>query len=642
MNHWIRIRPRNPGPWRWRSFIWLATAFLSWTCAWGAGGDTVEREPRTGVFPFYPYMSRYAMWEFTPLDQGGRFVQLQAIGSERDEDIARTVRRPGFFAPWGDPIRWDSLEKTELEKSVWLNRWYFLPSLANMYHRTGDKTYLSEIMSFVRKWRDENPMPAAFASRGRNWKDMQVAWRLQNLAWTYFLGIDGFTRGEKRELYQIIDTHAGALLEDFGAQPLNENNHQSHGASAMLYAALLFPEVRSASTLRTKAIEILEHHLAHSFYADGNSVELSPGYYPFFASIFRDAYLLCRANGVEPPRGSEHRLEQFLRFVLNVAQPDGTMPPINDSSESDTSVTARVLADLLGKPLPTQPLASIYLDASQQAVMRDHDPASPAYIFLDAGPRVSSHWHSGKLGFHLWYWDRPLLVDSGINNYDDPLRRAWYNRAEAHNTIFVDGAGDYDRTKVRPAERPDAGSRIEHWESNHRYDWAVMVHDGLAKGVAWKRHFVMLKGKCCIIVDQLRSAAAHDYTSLFHLPPGSPSIDADQGKVFTNFSEKNLLLMSARNTMSHLKMREGTISRMARNLKASVASYDLRGTDVVQSYLLLPVPGAEAPKAELRQRVQGERVMLQLSVPGTEAEIEIDLGSEAGKKTYKLRLNGLQ
>ncbi|HRP05403.1 MAG TPA: heparinase II/III family protein, partial [Opitutaceae bacterium] len=238
--------------------------------------------------------------------------------------------------------------------------------------------------------------------------------------------------------------------------------------------------------------------------------------------------------------------------------------------------------------------------------------------------------------------DRPLLVDSGINNYDDPLRRAWYNRAEAHNTILVDGAGDYDRTKVRPADRPDAGSRIEHWESNHRYDWAVMVHDGLAEGVAWTRHFVMLKGKCCIIVDQLRSAAAHDYTSLFHLPPGSPRVDVDQGKVFTNFTEKNLLLMSARNRVPHLKLREGTISRMARNLKAAVAAYDLRGTDVVQSYLVLPVPGAEVPKAELHQRVQGERVMLQLSMPGAEAEIEIDLGSEAGKRAYKLRLDGMQ
>ena len=627
---------------RWHGVALLACAFLASASAWGAENAPAGRELRTGVFPFYPYMGRHGMWEFTPMDQGGRFVQLQVIGSERDEDIARAVRMPGFFAPWGDPIRWDSLEATELEKSVWLNRWYFLPSLARMYHRTGDKTYLSEIMSFVRRWRDENPMPAAVASRGRNWNDMQVAWRLQNLAWSYFLGIDGFTADEKRELYQLVDTHAGALLEYFGPQPLNENNHQSHGAGVMLYAALLFPDVRSAAALQAKALEILEHHLAHAFYPDGNSVELSPGYYPFFVSIFRDAYLLCRVNGIEPPRGSEQRLDQFYRYVLKVAQPDKTMPPINDSSESDAAVTTRVLADLLGEHLPAQPPPSFWLEASHQAVMRDQGPELPAYVFLDAGPRVAAHWHAGKLGFHLWYWDRPLLIDSGINNYDDPLRRAWYNRPEAHNTILVDGAGDWEEKSRRLAHRPEAGSRIEHWESNPRYDWAVMVHDGLAKGVTWTRHFVLLKGKGSVIVDRLESTAEHDYTWLFHLPPGSPKADVDRGTVFTAFAEKNLLLLPGKGGAPRLELREGTISRQARNQSAAVAAYGSRGTEVVQSYLLLPVRGGTQPPAEMLQSVEGERVALRLSLPGAETEVEIRRETQAGKKVYELRLGGMR
>src|SRR5690606_18917262 len=127
--------------------------------------------------------ARYDIWAFTPMDQGGRLVQLQAIGSERDEEIVAAIGAPDFFAPWGNPIRWDSLESSELEKSVWLNRWYFLPSLARMYHLTGDKAHLQEVLRFVRQWRDDNPRPADIAayiaSRQRNWRDMQVAWRVQ-------------------------------------------------------------------------------------------------------------------------------------------------------------------------------------------------------------------------------------------------------------------------------------------------------------------------------------------------------------------------------------------------------------------------------------------------------------------------------
>ena len=78
---------------------------------------------QTGVFPFYEYAAQYDIWNYIPMDQGGRLIQLKVVGSERDVDVIKAIRSPGFFAPWGDPIRWDALEKTDPEKSYWLNRW---------------------------------------------------------------------------------------------------------------------------------------------------------------------------------------------------------------------------------------------------------------------------------------------------------------------------------------------------------------------------------------------------------------------------------------------------------------------------------------------------------------------------------------
>ena len=94
---------------------------------------------KTGVFPFERFLREYDTWDFHPLDQGGRLVQLQVVGSEKDADIVTTLRRPDFFVPWGEPIQWDRLESTELEKSVWLNRWYYLPSFARLYWLTGGR-----------------------------------------------------------------------------------------------------------------------------------------------------------------------------------------------------------------------------------------------------------------------------------------------------------------------------------------------------------------------------------------------------------------------------------------------------------------------------------------------------------------------
>ena len=599
---------------------------------------------RAGSFPFYSYAKQYDIWNFTPLDQGGRLIQLQSIGSERDEDVIKAIRSPEFFAPWGNPIRWDSLEKTELEKSVWLNRWYFLPCFARQYYLTRDKGCLQENLKFIRKWVVENPVPSNleeyFATKKYNWRDMQVAWRMQNLAWSYFLGKDGYSATEKKELFEIVKTHARVLLEYFGKQPLNENNHQSHGASAMLYAALLFPDIPEADELKKTAFAILNHHLEKAFYDDGNSVELVPGYYPFFASIFRDSFLLCESNHVTPPARSQERLRQFYSYMTTVAQPNRRMPPINDSTESDTTVSIRVLAELLGMPNPSQPV-SHWFSASDQVVMRDATSPIPAYAFLDAGSRVAAHWHAGKLGFHLWFWDKAFVIDSGICDYDDKLRREWFNKAEAHNTILVDGKADYDWSQFNETSRSNAGSRILQWESNDKYDWAVMQHDGFKDRqapVSWVRHFVLLKNFGALVLDQLESECAHDYTWLFHLLPCSPDVEKELKAVHADLRDFNLMLLpAASDLLVGPKISDGTMNRDGVNITNPIVKYEIHGAKVQQAYFFLPEKGQEREVLRFSQKVDGNTFGGELTGPFGTKRIKIVRGKEDG--TYALSLN---
>ena len=601
-------------------------------------------EVHTGVFPFYEYAAHYDVWNYIPMDQGGRLIQLQVIGSERDVDMIKAIRSPGFFTPWGNPIRWDSLEKTEAEKSVWLNRWYSLPCFARQYYLTGDKGYLKDIMEFVRKWAAENPVPPNlaeyFATRKENWRDMQVAWRMQNLAWCYFLGEKGYSAAEKRELYELVKTHARVLLEYFGKMPFNENNHQSHGATAMLYAALLFPNLPEAAELKEKAFAILNHHLDQAFFDDGNSVEQVPGYYPFFVSIFRDAYLLCRANHIAPPARSEERLKQFHHYLATVAQPDGKMPPINDSTESDSSVSLRVLAKLFDRPYPGPDPISYWFSASDQAVMRDASATTPAYVFLDAGSKILGHWHGGKLGFHLWFGDKTFVVDSGISDYDDPLRKSWYIQPQAHNTLLVDGQGDFTKTEKWQSRLKSGGSRMLQWQSNDRYDWAVMRHDGFqdrSVPVSWVRHFILLKGVGALAVDQLESGGEHEYTWLFHLLPCSPVLDPERKSVFTGFAQKNLLILPATSrTLTGLRLTEGTINQQGRNLAAPVVNYTARSANALQAYLFLPVGDKACPVTRFNQNADHNTVTLDFTGTFGSKHVQIIRSNEAGTDKYVL------
>ena len=600
-----------------------------------ARADQATNTFRTGNFPFFEYAKRYNVWEYTPLDQGGRQIQLLLVGSESDADMVRAVRSPGFFKPWGEPISWDSLEKTAVEEDSWLNRLYFLPSFAREYYLTGDKAYLADMMKWVRKWRDENPVPpdlkAYFATKHYNWRDMQVAWRVYNLSWCYFLAQDGLTPAEKQELHDLLAVHARVLYAYFGDQPLIENNHQSHGATALLYAALLFPDLPDAAGMKARAFEILNHHLDKAFYDDGNSVELVPGYYPFFTSIFRDADLLCRANGVTPPARCEERLRQFQTFINTVRQPDGTMPPINDSTESSSAAPLEILAGLPG--MAALPAAgSHWFSASHQAVMRDPEPAVPAYVFLDAGPQIAAHWHGGKLGFHLWFWNRPLLVDSGVSDYDDPLKKPWYATPDAHNTLLVDGQGDlYPYSdQARHTKLKDAGSRMTQWESNAQYDWAVMrttAFEQRTPPVTWTRHFILLKGRAALVVDQLESTGPHDYTWLFHFLPCAPLVDPAEKSVFTALAEHNLRLLPAAGVDS-LEVTNGIINQRSQNLTDPVAKYHTHGGTLTQTFLLEPVAGASVPDTRVTQTVKGDSVVIEVADKAGTEEVTLTRGAD--------------
>lgn len=598
---------------------------------------------REGVFPFFQFAKEYGVWEYIPLDQGGRLSHLLLIGSEKDEDIVKAVQQEGFFDTWGSPIKWDGLEKSEVEKSVWLNRWYFLPSFARMYFRSGTTDYLKWILNFTRRWMTENPAPESLkvylASGGYNWRDMQVAWRMQNLCWCYFLGREGFSVQERQELYDFIKVHARILLEYFGSQALIENNHQSHGAAAMLHAALLFPDLKEAQELQTKALMILEHHLENAFFNDGNSVELCPGYYPFFVSIFRDSLLLCQANGIKPPARVRERLVQFHEYLRVVKQPDGTMPPINDSTESDAIVSLAILGKVLSKK--TEQARSHWFSASNQAVMQNHSRGVPVYAFLDAGERILAHWHSGKLGFHLWFWDRPMIVDSGICNYDEVHRRAWYWTPQAHNTLLVNGKGDYDKSKIKMATKPLAATRIERWESNQVYDWAVMRHDGFNTGekpVSWVRHFILLKGYGVILVDQLKSDGLNDYEWLFHLTPCTPKLNGAQSEVFTGFKEKNLLIKAAGpSEKSRLKVTQGLINKQAKNIEAPVVHFEENARAITRSFLFLPVAGSEVPSVKFQQK--SETGVTALEVRTGEFTAFVTLQEGRSGNAYKLKVD---
>ena len=567
------------------------------------------------VFPFFKYMQPYNFGDYLPKDQGGKFIQMQLIDSEDDHVIIEAIRNGLLQEVYGDPIGWGKLEKTELEKSVWLNRFYYLPSFARLFYLSGDKSYLEDMMKLVRLWIKDNPRVTDHPTSKYNWFDMQVAWRSIHLSWCYYLGEKGLSEDDKSLIIESLKEHAEILVEGFGHQKLNEFNHQAHGALAMVYLGVLFPQLLQAKELTEGAIRILEHHIQHAFYKDGGNVEQMFGYYPFEASIFRDTYLLCRENGIKPPQNVRPLLQKMAHYLFEVAQPDGTMPPVNDSYPMPVHPTLKTIRELVDpKEVGKTDAGSFYFPEAQIGVMRtDASNQDSWYLLANPAKTIGSHAHAGRLGFLAWFGQQPLLIESGCNSYDDPLLVKWYRTSQAHNTVLIDGKGDEATSGDKQwAGKRQTENRITDWIEKPSYRLIRMDSPATEKtnnSVNWIRNLALIRNDYLLIYDFFETTEQHDFEILLHLPEVKVETD-ERGKTLLMNTDQPVAFIPADATLyRQLNIDQGYISVHAKDKKAPVVSYHITGKETHSVLMVTPVKHS-ASEFTVRQEILADGVGL--------------------------------
>jgi len=603
-----------------------------------ANGDK-DKQPEA-QFPFYPYVKKYNFGDYLPKDQGGKFIQMQLIDSEDDHVIVKAIRNGLLQRVYGDPIGWGKLEKTELEKSVWLNRFYYLPSFARLYYLSGDESYLEDMMKLIRVWIHDNPRVTEHPTSKYNWYDMQVAWRSIHLSWCYYLGEKGLSIADKQLIKDTLKEHALVLAEGFGQQKLNEFNHQAHGALAMIYLGTLFPELSQAEELRTGALRILEHHINFAFYPDGGNVEQMFGYYPFEASIFRDTYLLCRDNGVTPPKNILPLLHKMADYLFEVAQPDGTMPPVNDSYPMPVNPTETIIREILNEKVSADKKpGSYYLPETQIGVMRANGSGlTPWYLLANPARTIGSHDHAGRLGFVLWYGEEPVLIDSGCSNYDNPLIVKWYRTSRAHNTVLIDGKQDAATSSDRQwAGKRQTDNRITDWEEKPDYKLVRMVSpasDPTNSNVQWTRNLAFIRNKYMLIHDHFKASEKHNYELLLHLLPVEVETHGARKSVLLKTDHPMAIIPANAESYDDLSVGKGYVNLEGTDRLAPVVSYSTSGADTHSVLLVAPVK-ENASEWKVKQELLADGLALTIEGPSDEKDTILFRKPGASSISYK-------
>ena len=568
------------------------------------------------VFPFFRYVNDFNIGDYIPKDQGGKFIQMALINSEEDTDVTEAIRGGLIEKVYGDPVGWNKFEKTEIEKSVWLNRFYFLPSFARLFYLTRERTYLDDMMRIISGWIRENPLLPDSQKTTYNWRDMQVAWRSIHLSWCYFLTADALCDEEKLMITDTLNQHASILLSGFGKATLNEFNHQSHGALAMLYLGILFPRLSGSAMLRERGIIILNHHLDRAFYNDGGNVEQMFGYYPFEAHIFRDAYLLCVTNGITPPVNTLPMLKKMVSFIVTVASPDGTMPQVNDSYEMPVNSVVETINDILGKDAFTERVRSAYFPDTQLGILRDA-PGGKWYLLANPALTIGSHSHAGRLAFNLWYDGSPVITDSGCCNYDDPSLYKWYRTTKAHNTVMIDGRSDEETSSgLLWAPKRETENRIREWITDEKFTFCRMespAHEPTNSSVLWSRSLAIVNDDFALLYDRFEADGEHSYEILFHFPPAEVVTD-NKTKALTVKTSGNVKIIPADpGLIEDVVLSTGMVSVKGVNTPAPMAAFSFRASGNAESVFVIAPWEKSHSNLKIRQKKRRNGILISVT-----------------------------
>lgn len=597
-----------------------------------------------GKFPFYAFVKDFEIGECIPKDQGGKFIQMEIIGTEEDEVIVSKIKNGVLQFIYGNPIDWIKFEKDELEKSFWVSRLYFMPSFGRMYYLRNDKSSLDFAMKFLRKWYEENLQLAETGKTKYNWTDMQIASRCIHLSWFYFLGIEGLSISDRKYIAGILENHSKVLLSHFGKQPLNEHNHQSHGALAMLYIGALFPEMANAKELIQTAIRILEHHIKNAFFEDGGNVEQMFGYYPFEAQLFRDTYLLCEHNNIPQPEGIEELMVKMYDFITIAQQPDNTMPPINDSYDTPSTPILATLANVLDDKTPIDSVRSKFFMQSQFGIIRSKKQNNNSwYILANPAKSIGGHMHAGRLGFNFWYNNKPIIRDSGCCNYDDPLFKTWYRTSKAHNTVLIDGKHDAptstDQLWVRERE---TDNKIIDFEKSDDFTFLRMHSPSTEEtnsAVDWYRSVALINDKYLVLHDYFKATGKHKYELLFHFDIAHVNLKPNNILTVTKDNTKMNFVPSGTNSIETIELEEGLISIEGVTKRAPMVIYNLKGEGDLHSFIVF-APESETP-IEMKELINEDGAGLQIKESNGKTTTLLFPNSTAdefsvfGKKTSK-------
>ena len=307
-------------------------------------------------------------------------------------------------------------------------------------------------------------------------------------------------------------------------------NHYLKNGKALFFAGAYCDGLEAERWLR-EGTRILAEEADEQLLGDGGHYERSPMYHAIVTEDYLDALNLAAQNEGLLDGALWAKLagtaRKALEFLDTVCFPDGQIPLFNDAAFG----IAPTPGDLFGygerivgfaRRSPAAGVALASLGETGYYVVRD----GADMLVVDCG-RIGpdyqpGHAHCDTLSYELALDGRRVVVDSGVQDYEDSPTRRYARSTRAHNTVSVDGAEQSEvwgvfrvGRRARPlgarlAAVGAGGARFEGGHDGFRYLPGRPVH--------WRTIDYQTPG-IWAVEDRIEGRGRHRIESYVHLHP---------------------------------------------------------------------------------------------------------------------------
>ncbi|HEY8134217.1 MAG TPA: alginate lyase family protein [Thermoanaerobaculia bacterium] len=529
------------------------------------------------------------------------------FGDPPDWHLDPVSGRRAPFVHWSlvDPLDSRTLGDS---KVIWeLNRHQWLVHLAQAWRLTGDHRYAQTVVYSIQAWLRLNP-----PGIGINWaSSLEVAFRLISWCWALILIRDSglLTPDVFLDLERAAEAHA-THVERYLSHYFSPNTHLTGEALGLFYAGVVFRHLKRAERWRSLASRILVREIEHQVLPDGVYFERSTCYQRYTADIYLHFLILAGRSGIEVPAIVAKRLKSMLDVLLQLRQPDGSMPSIGDADDGAVmplstaspddyratfSTAAVMLRDsgfawaagrlasdtlwLLGtraaavfqgleKREPDAALCRVFPAGGFVAMRSGWDAKAHGLIF-DAGPLgceySAGHGHADLLSIQCSAFGERYLVDAGTSCYTANREvRNFFRSTTAHSTVVVDGM-----SQAEPAGPFSWVNRC----SAHLLRWSIDpafshfdafsdAYKRLADSVTHRRRVAFVGSRYWIVIDDLCASENHRLDIRFQFAPMQIRATDDGWVRASRSGGRGLLLRSFASTPLEVSVREGVRAPM--------------------------------------------------------------------------------